>query len=770
MSYEIRIEHNPFTIETKFFTRSSQQGEWQRPAKDSSLMKYSKKRLQLWIENFFEEVDREEFNEYGNFNIIFKGVEADYLDVKSAAEKAREKNINVNLQWEKVTEVSERLEQIKDLMLEAQQHSIFQEKISQSKEIQANFEAALNRNFDVYVAATMSAGKSTFINAMLGCELLPNANEATTATIAQITDNDAMTHGKFIGERYNKEGELVNPQQEITLTTLQEWNKLKDTKLIKLEGNIKGVTEREDVRLVISDTTGPNNSQDRSHWETTQAYIQDSQRNPLILYILNATQLGTNDDKLVLSMIADIMKKGGKQSKDRFIFVINKMDSFDFEKETTIDKVLENVRAYLESNGIEEPLVYPVSALNAGLMRRRAANESLSRSEQPILNAWEYKCLPDEKESYLGIDFVENMPLTSNAKSILAKRDIAPAEYRTGIPAIEAMIDEYIDKYNLPNRVNRAYDALMKAIKDSSDEQALIKALDLDEKGLAQVNEVLDNLHNSEQLKAEAKGKIDTLLNNDEILYPSDIINEIREKEADIREMLRKFGNEFRGRADKHVGETRLADLEEVVKFESEKFINIFKSLVEKTQKTSKAKLQNIFKEFNNSLFSGKAFENMPLPVLEGLKHKMSNLEFSLSSNEIEKEEKSKQVKVGTVKWSSTWKFWKWGDDVYETRYWTEEFVILEDLYKTRDDKIRQYFGDLIRSTIEKIQIDTKHYLEQFKHFIEEEYIIAIENIAKELQAKSRNKANLEKQIDEAKSKLDQINEFKAKLDKIISL
>lgn len=247
MSYEIRIEHNPFTIETKFFTRSSQQAEWQRPAKDSSLMKYSKNRLQLWIENFFEEVDREEFNEYGNFNVIFKGVEADYLDVKSAAEKAKEKNINVNLQWEKVTEVNERLEQIKDLMLEAQQHPIFQEKISQSKEIQANFEAALNRDFDVYVAATMSAGKSTFINAMLGCELLPNANEATTATIAQITDNDAMTHGKFIGERYNKEGELVNPQQEITLTTLQEWNKLEDTKLIKLEGNIKGVTDRKSV-------------------------------------------------------------------------------------------------------------------------------------------------------------------------------------------------------------------------------------------------------------------------------------------------------------------------------------------------------------------------------------------------------------------------------------------------------------------------------------------------------------------------------------------
>ena len=774
MSYEIRIEHNPFTIETHFFTRPSQDAEWQTPAVNSSLMQYANKRLQLWIENFFEEVDRNEFNDYGSFNVIFKGVEADYSDVKIAAEKAKEKGIEVNVKWEKATEVSERLEQIKGLMQEAQQHLIFKEKIEQSKEIQANFEAAFNRDFDVYVAATMSAGKSTFINAMLGCELLPNANEATTATIAQITDNDEMLHKEFIGERYNKDGELVDPQQQITLATLQEWNKLEDTKLIKLEGNIVGITEREDVRLVISDTPGPNNSQDRSHWETTQTYIQDSQRNPLILYVLNATQLGTNDDKLVLSMIADIMKKGGKQSKDRFIFVINKMDSFDFEKETSVEKVLENVRTYLQNNGIFDPLVYPVSALNAGLIRREIANEQLTRDEQDSIYRWKRKCLPDG--DYPGIDFVEHMPLSSSAKQILASRKVAPAEYRTGIPAIEAMIDEYIDKYNLPNRVNRAYDALKTAIKISSDEQELVKSLNLNQEELERVNEVLENLKNSETVKGEAKGKIDTLLNNDNLLYSAEIIAQINEKEADVREMLREFGRNFSGKVDIQVGKTRLARLEEEVKFQSDTLINRFRNLVEDTQKTSKAKLKEIFDEFNNSLFSDKAFENLPLPVLEGLKHKMSNLEFSLESNEIQEEEHSKRVKVGTKTVSdSTWyKPWSWfstrEEDVYETQYWTEEYVQLEELYKTRDDKIRQYFNDLIRAVKEKIQKDTENYLNNFKKFIEYEFTAEMEKIVRELQEKAQNQANLQQQIKDAEQKLAQINEFKAKLDKVISL
>lgn len=778
MSYEIRIEHNPFTIETHFFTRPSQDAEWQTPAVNSSLMQYANKRLQLWIENFFEEVDRNEFNDYGSFNVIFKGVEADYSDVKIAAEKAKEKGIEVNVKWEKATEVSERLEQIKGLMQEAQQHLIFKEKIEQSKEIQANFEAAFNRDFDVYVAATMSAGKSTFINAMLGCELLPNANEATTATIAQITDNDKMPHREFIGERYNKKGELVNPQQQITLTTLQEWNKLEDTKLIKLEGNIVGITEREDVRLVISDTPGPNNSQDSSHWETTQAYIQDSQRNPLILYLFNATQLATKDDQTVLSqilsIISDAMKQGGKQGKDRFIFVINKMDSFDFEKETTVEKVLENVRTYLKNNGISDPLVYPVSALNAGLLRRRSANELLSRSEKPLLDAWEYKCTPDG--DYPGIDFVEHMPLSSSAKQILASRKVAPAEYRTGIPAIEAMIDEYIDKYNLPNRVNRAYDALKTAIKISSDEQALVTSLNLNQEELERVNEVLENLKNSETVKGEAKGKIDTLLNNDNLLYSAEIIAQINEKEADVREMLREFGRHFSGKVDVQVGKTRLAGLEEDLKLKSNTLINIFRSLVEDTQKTSKTKLKEIFDEFNNSLFSGKAFENLPLPVLEGLKHKMSNLEFSLESNEIQEEEHSKRVKVGTKTVSdSTWyKPWSWfstrEEAVYKTQYWTEEYVQLEELYKTRDDKIRQYFNDLIRAVKEKIQKDTENYLNNFKKFIEYEFTAEMEKIVRELQEKAQNQANLQQQIKDAEQKLAQINEFKAKLDKVISL
>ncbi|MBL8637939.1 MAG: NTP transferase domain-containing protein, partial [Alphaproteobacteria bacterium] len=50
---------------------------------------------------------------------------------------------------------------------------------------------------------------------------------------------------------------------------------------------------------------------------------------------------------------------------------------------------------------------------------------------------------------------------------------------------VKAMIDEYIDKYNLPHRLKRAYDALTRAVEVGLDEAALNEQLDQDERTLA---------------------------------------------------------------------------------------------------------------------------------------------------------------------------------------------------------------------------------------------------------------------------------------------
>ncbi len=63
---------------------------------------------------------------------------------------------------------------------------------------------------------------------------------------------------------------------------MKEWNSDCETKTIRLTGNIRAIKENNNVRLVLTDTPGPNNSQDPEHQRTTLGFIQDSKRNPLI--------------------------------------------------------------------------------------------------------------------------------------------------------------------------------------------------------------------------------------------------------------------------------------------------------------------------------------------------------------------------------------------------------------------------------------------------------------------------------------------------------
>ncbi len=64
------------------------------------------------------------------------------------------------------------------------------------------FENINNSIFPVNVIATMSSGKSTLINALLGRNLMPSKNEACTATITEILDMDAPSFRSCIRRRW----------------------------------------------------------------------------------------------------------------------------------------------------------------------------------------------------------------------------------------------------------------------------------------------------------------------------------------------------------------------------------------------------------------------------------------------------------------------------------------------------------------------------------------------------------------------------------------
>ena len=54
-------------------------------------------------------------------------------------------------------------------------------------------------------------------------------------------------------------------------------------------------------------------------------------------------------------------ENGGKQSRERYIFAVNKMDDYNPEDDD-ISNVLLDVKKYLEEHGILTPNIFPLSA------------------------------------------------------------------------------------------------------------------------------------------------------------------------------------------------------------------------------------------------------------------------------------------------------------------------------------------------------------------------------------------------------------------------
>lgn len=230
----------------------------------------------------------------------------------------------------------------------------------------------VSRVFPMMVLATMSSGKSTLINALLEKDILPSRNEACTAKVYSILDDDTVTSPKVFLTHQNGDVEMRENNLSDVLELANDDN---DIRGVFVSGEVKGVLNT-DRSLLIIDTPGPNNSRDNMHGEITDD-ILNKLKGGLILYVVNATQMGINDDSRFLKIVKACLDKN---ENIEILFVINKMDAIDFERESVSEIVMET-KAYIENHGIKNPNIIPVSAMAAGLFKKVLAGESLTRSQ-----------------------------------------------------------------------------------------------------------------------------------------------------------------------------------------------------------------------------------------------------------------------------------------------------------------------------------------------------------------------------------------------------
>ncbi|MDM1276312.1 dynamin family protein [Acinetobacter indicus] len=753
----IEIKHNPFSIETQFFVNG------QEVLGNNILSHLKQRRLQLWV-NQLPKLLYDFFNQDRNIEISFIGLESDYIDLKEEIEKANlEHSTSFKLTpYLPVESVDIRLEKIKGMIESAKKNPKFLNYLQNNSRVSDALNEAFNNDFDAYVVATMSSGKSTFINAMLGTDLLPARNEATTATIAKIFDTKSEA---YYGNRYNVDGEILEENIILNSDVLNSWNDQKDTHTINITGPIYGMKKRDNVRLVLTDTPGPNNSRDESHARLTMSFIQDSQRSPLILYILNATQLGINDDKNLLGLVAKEIKKGGKQARDRFIFIVNKCDEFDLEKES-LEKALDNVRAYLIENGIQDPLVYPISAFATRLMRND--EQQLTKRERSKKNEYIDQFLEEE------YNFIKYMPLTSkvshkvNSLKLVDDYELNTVLKNSGIPAVEMMIDEYIEKYNLPHRLNRAREALDTAIGLALNEEQMNASLEQDEKELENILASIKHLE-AKRAKGFETASYKAKLKERKNHVPEAIQSKIKSLRRGIEDKWSSITNTMQGDVSVDQANDKLEKLEDDLKFKFNEVINELDNAYLAIQKNIHKELNLEYQKYISDIFED--VKDLKIPVLSGLESKFKNFDITVTKTN-RGEINTRTVVVGQkqVKTSKWYKPWSWGDTKTVNITEEREYVSLKDAWDKRGAEIRTQFNNLIQQGTTHITEGGNKIIDMYTEFLTQEFDKKFEQIIKEIKGKIQDKDLRIKAIDHAKSELVWIEKMRQDLDDILKI
>lgn len=224
-----------------------------------------------------------------------------------------------------------------------------------------------SEEFKIAVLATMSAGKSTVINTLLGQELLPSRNQACTNNVVEIHQNNSLD--RYIGYAFNQMRTL-DYQPSVTAENLKEWNE-RENNHIAIEGRLS-LMEKTSRRIVLIDTPGPNNSSSQEHEQRT---LERMARNDyhVIIYILNATQLACDDDGNFLLKVKKLNKP--------VVFILNKIDTYDLEGDDNIQSALKETESYLQEIGFSDPYIIPFSAYATILFLKGLKGQTLSRKE-----------------------------------------------------------------------------------------------------------------------------------------------------------------------------------------------------------------------------------------------------------------------------------------------------------------------------------------------------------------------------------------------------
>ena len=283
--------------------------------------------------------------------------------------------------------------------------------------IRRNIAFSRKKPYKIMVTATMSAGKSTFINALVGERVASTNNLACTGRLHYIYSKpvDDFLIGKW-------DRQIVLDARNGILNENEETQERISYESIYFKGRLRG------KHCMILDTPGVNSAEYHNHGECTNNAIKCGAFDALI-FLINYEHIGTDDEVAHLSFIKQYVS-----DRVPLIFCVNKVDSKK-RADMALEEKMSDVKEYLKTQGFPDATVFFVSSRSAYLDRVRN-----SLQDEDDLDDLESLTKKIKRSTNL-------VTLYSSIKPIYIEKDNDSFEYQCGIGYIE----DYIIKLMLEN-------------------------------------------------------------------------------------------------------------------------------------------------------------------------------------------------------------------------------------------------------------------------------------------------------------------------------
>ena len=284
------------------------------------------------------------------------------------------------------------------------------------KIVRQNIEFIQRQPIKILITATMSAGKSTLINALVGKRISLVQTVACTSKIHTII---SKPFEDGVSSEYDYDLSLSASMDDL-MTDNEDNQSSKITVGTYFNGGLSG------ERVVLLDSPGVNASEHPEHKEITEKMIQ-SRKYRLVIDVLNSTNLRTNDEK---EHLKNLRKWSGRA---KVIFALNQADMLLGDGENYL-KTIEKQRDYLISLGFKNPIICPVSS-QAAYLAKKSLYQGVSRLEVGELRRFE-----DNFEIYSMSEYYEQQ---MGLPRMTSKNDERQLLINCGFAYLEKIISQF---------------------------------------------------------------------------------------------------------------------------------------------------------------------------------------------------------------------------------------------------------------------------------------------------------------------------------------